>query len=111
VKDASILYENAQMLLLRRNPNLAIVAANTTAKTTELLKQVFVNSGDFRKLSVQNKINLADRTILIRLALINLIKNAPSDEQIKSYKVALIKPNEFDTYLEDLLHTEEVISN
>ncbi len=86
-----------------------LLAANSTRKTQELLKQLFVNSPDFSNIS--NKVNLSDRTVLIRLALINLLKNKPSLEDIQSYKAALIKPVEFDAYLEEFPKREEVISN
>ena len=55
---------------------------------------------------LQNKLNLNDNTILIRLALINLTKNLPSNEEVLLYKAALMRPGEFDEFLKESMQLE-----
>ena len=81
---------------------MAVFAANVTDKTVNLLDEIF-KSEEFVRFSLQNKLNLSDKTILIRVALINLIKHIPSNEEIAQYKAALLRPHEFDGFLKSQL--------
>jgi hypothetical protein len=77
---------------------MAVFAANVTDETVSLLEQILA-SNEFVKFSLQNKLNLSDKTILIRLALINLTKHIPTNEEVIQYKAALLRPHEFDDFL------------
>jgi len=75
-----------------------VFAANITEDTVDLIES-FLKNDEFVRFSLQNKLNLSDKTILIRLALINLTKHIPSNDEVSSYKAALLRPQEFDEYL------------
>jgi hypothetical protein len=77
---------------------MAVFAANVTDETVSLLDGILA-SDEFVKFSLQNKLNLSDKTILIRLALINLTKHIPTNEEVIQYKAALLRPHEFDDFL------------
>lgn len=77
---------------------MAVFAANVTDETVSLLEGILA-SDEFVKFSLQNKLNLSDKTILIRLALINLVKHTPTNEEVTQYKAALLRPHEFDDFL------------
>ncbi len=79
---------------------MVVFAANITEDTVGLLDAV-LNNDEFTRFSLQNKLNLTDKTILIRIALINLLKHIPTNEEVASYKVALLRPQEFDDYLKE----------
>ncbi len=81
---------------------MAVFAANVTDETVGLLDQVLA-SEEFVRFSLQNKLNLSDKTILIRVSLINLFKHIPSNEEIAEYKAALLRPHEFDDFLKSKL--------
>ena len=76
---------------------MAVIAANITDDTVELIDQILA-SPDFVRFALQTKLNLSDKTILIRLALINLTKNIPSSDEVLKYKAALLRPHEFDDF-------------
>ena len=76
---------------------MAVFAANATDETVDLIDQI-LGSDEFVKFSLQNKLNLSDKTILIRLALINLKKHIPSNDEVTKYKAALLRPHEFDDF-------------
>ncbi len=76
---------------------MPILAANATDETVGLIQNM-VDSDDFTRFRLQNKLNLNDTTILIRLALINLKKHLPPNEEVTSYKAALLRPGEFDDF-------------
>jgi len=44
---------------------------------------------------------LADNTILIRLAIINLKRHLPSSDEVLKFKAALLRPHEFDDFLKE----------
>jgi len=77
---------------------MAVFAANVTDETVSLIDGILA-SDEFVKFSLQNKLNLSDKTILIRLALINLTKHIPTNEEVIQYKAALLRPHEFDDFL------------
>ena len=81
---------------------MAVYAANITDETVNLLDEILA-SEEFVRFSLQNKINLSDKTILIRVALINLLKHIPTNEEIGEYKAALLRPREFDDFLKSQL--------
>lgn len=81
---------------------MVVFAANITPDTTSLIQDLLATDM-FVKFALQNKLNLSDNTILIRLALINLRKNMPSSEEILRYKAALLRPHEFDDFLREEL--------
>ena len=81
---------------------MVVFAANVTEDTTSLIQDLLATD-EFVKFTLQNKLNLSDNTILIRLALINLRKNLPSNDEVLRYKAALLRPHEFDDFLRDEL--------
>lgn len=76
---------------------MVVFAANITEDTVNLIESV-LKSDDLVRFSLQNKLNLSDKTILIRLALINLIKHLPTNEEVSNFKAALLRPQEFDDF-------------
>lgn len=86
---------------------MPILAANVTDDTSELLKEM-VQVGALRRCSLQNKLNLKDKTVMIRFALINLSRHLPSNEEVAEYKTALLKPGEFDEFWKEQLEEELV---
>ena len=76
---------------------MVVFAANITDETVNLIES-FLKSDEFVKFSLQNKLNLSDKTILIRLALINLTKHIPANDEVTHYKAALLRPQEFDDF-------------
>ncbi len=76
---------------------MVVFAANITEDTVNLIES-FLKSDTFVRFSLQNKLNLSDKTILIRLALINLTKHVPTNEEVTVYKAALLRPQEFDDF-------------
>jgi len=81
---------------------VVVLAANITEETLDLLGDL-LRTDEFVRFALQNKLNLSDNTILIRLALINLKKNLPTSEELVQYKAALLRPREFDDFLRDEL--------
>ena len=81
---------------------MVVFAANITDETQNLIDDLLATD-EFVKFALQNKLNLSDNTILIRLALINLKRNMPSNDEILSYKSALLRPHEFDDFLKEEL--------
>ena len=79
---------------------MAVFAANITEETVGLLDLVLSHK-DIVNFTSENKLNLADNTTLIRLALINLIRHLPSKNEIGEYKAALLRPSEFDDFLRE----------
>jgi hypothetical protein len=88
---------------------MAVFAANITDETVALLDQVLA-SDKFVQFAKINKLNLSDKTILIRVALINLIQHIPTKEEIIQYKAALGRPHEFDDFLETKVRGEPNVS-
>ena len=82
-----------------------VFAANVTEDTVNLIES-FLKNDEFVRFSLQNKLNLSDKTILIRLALINLTKNIPTNDEVTSYKASLLRPQEFDDYWKNQLEGE-----
>ena len=76
---------------------MVVFAANITDETAELLDHV-LKTDEFVKFSLQNKLNLNDKTIYLRLCMINLANHMPSNEEVTQYKAALLRPQEFDDY-------------
>ena len=77
---------------------MAVFAANVTDETVSLVEEI-LGSEELIRFSLQNKLNLSDKTILIRLALINFLNHIPTNEEITEYKAALLRPHEFDDFL------------
>ena len=88
---------------------MAVIAANVTDETVGLLESV-LNSDELVRFSTENKINLSDKTILIRLALINLQKHLPGNQEVLGYKAALLRPHEFDDFWKKILGVEVNVS-
>jgi hypothetical protein len=80
---------------------MVVFAANITEDTVNLIESVLKND-EFTRFSLQNKLNLSDKTILIRLALINLSKHLPSNDEVVGYKASLLRPQEFDDFWKEL---------
>lgn len=79
---------------------MAVFAANVTDETVSLVEAI-LGSEELIRFTLQNKLNLSDKTILIRVALINFLKHIPSNEEISGYKAALLRPHEFDDFLKE----------
>ena len=88
---------------------MAVIAANVTDETVGLLESV-LKSDELVRFSTENKINLSDKTILIRLALINLQKHLPGNQEVLGYKAALLRPHEFDDFWKKILGVEVNVS-
>ena len=86
---------------------MVVFAANVTEDTVNLIES-FLKSDEFVRFSLQNKLNLSDKTILIRLALINLTKNIPTNDEVTRYKAALLRPQEFDDYWKNQIEGKAV---
>ena len=84
---------------------MAVIAANITNETIGLLESV-LKSDEFVRFMSDNKLNLSDKTILIRLALINLQKHLPSSQEVAGYKSSLIRPHEFDDFWKKVTNLE-----
>ena len=84
-----------------------VFAANVTEDTVNLIES-FLKSEKFVRFSLQNKLNLSDKTILIRLALINLTKHIPTNDEVTSYKASLLRPQEFDDFWKNQIEGEIV---
>lgn len=78
---------------------MVILAANITKDTQSLIDDLLATDVSTKKFTLQNSINLSDNTILIRLAIINLIKQLPTNDDVQRYKAALLRPYEFDAFL------------
>ena len=76
---------------------MAVIAANITIETVDLISQT-LRTPELRRFTEENDLNLFDNTILIRLALINLVKHIPTSDEITQYKSALLRPHEFDGF-------------
>ena len=76
---------------------MAVIAANVTNETVDLISQI-LRTPDVRRFTEENDLNLFDNTILIRLALINFIKHIPKNDEVVLYKSALLRPHEFDGF-------------
>ena len=81
---------------------MVVFAANITNETQSLIDDLLATDA-FVRFALQNKLNLADNTILIRLAIINLKNHMPSNDEILKYKAALLRPHEFDDFLKEEL--------
>jgi len=83
---------------------VVVFAANVTEDTTSLIEDLLATK-KFVNFALETKLNLSDNTILIRLALKNLIKNLPSSDEVLRDKAALLRPHEFDDFLQEELGT------
>jgi len=81
---------------------MVVFAANVTDQTLNLIKDL-LETDALARFALRNKLNLSDNTILIRLAILNLKKNIPTDEEVLKYKAALLRPHEFDDFLKEEL--------
>ncbi len=81
---------------------MVVFAANVTDDTTRLIDDLLATDV-FANFALENKLNLSDNTVLIRLAIINLRKNLPSSNEVLRYKAALLRPHEFDDWLKEEL--------
>ncbi len=81
---------------------MVVFAANITDETQSLIQDL-LRTDVFVKFGLQNKVNLTDNTILIRLAIINLIKHLPENDEVARIKAALLRPHEFDDFLKEKL--------
>ena len=89
------------MVLINGEKNtVVVIAANITDKTLDIIDDLLATD-EFVRFALQNRLNLADNTILIRLAIINLKNNMPSNEEVLRYKAALLRPHEFDDFLNE----------
>ena len=88
---------------------MAVFAANVTEETVSLIDEI-LGSDVFVRFALQNKLNLSDKTILLRLALINLKRHLPSNEEVARYKAALLRPHEFDDFLKQELGKSHNVS-
>ena len=88
---------------------MAVIAANITDETVGLLESV-LTSKEFVRFTNETKLNLSDKTILIRLALINLQKHLPNTQEVIGYKAALLRPHEFDDFLKKVTGVEVNVS-
>ena len=88
---------------------MAVIAANVTDETVGLIESI-LDSDKFVRFESDNSLNLQDKTILIRLALINLQKHLPSHQEVVAYKAALLRPHEFDEFWKKTLGVDVNVS-
>lgn len=88
---------------------MAVIAANVTDETVSLIESI-LSSDELVRFTTENKLNLSDKTILIRLALINLHYHLPSNQEVVGYKAALLRPHEFDDFWKKILGVEVNVS-
>ena len=81
---------------------MVVFAANVTEQTQRLIDDL-LDTDEVVRFKLQNKLNLSDNTILIRLAIINLKRHLPSNDEVLRYKAALLRPHEFDDFLKEEL--------
>ena len=81
---------------------MVVFAANVTENTLDLIADL-LSTDAFVRFAIQNRLNLSDNTTLIRLALINLKKHMPNNDEVLAFKAALIRPHEFDDFLKEEL--------
>ena len=81
---------------------MVVFAANATADTQDIIDK-WLESDELVKFKLQNKLRLHDNTVLIRLGIINLLKHLPDNDEIKEYRAALTKPDEFDYFMKEQL--------
>lgn len=81
---------------------MVVFAANVTEKTTSLIEKLLATK-KFVDFALENKLNLSDNTVLIRLAIKNLINNLPNSNEVLRDKAALLRPHEFDDFLKEEL--------
>ncbi len=81
---------------------MVIFAANATDDTQGIIDD-WLDSDKLVRFKLQNKLNLSDNTVLLRLCMINLFKHLPDNYEVKEYKAALLKPDEFDDYMKERL--------
>jgi len=79
---------------------VVVFAANVTDQTQAIIDEL-LSTDEFVKFALQNRLKLADNTILIRLAIINLKKHLPNSDEVLKYKAALLRPHEFDDFLKE----------
>ena len=79
---------------------MVVFAANVTDQTLGIIDDLLATD-EFVRFALNNRIKLADNTILIRLAIINLTKHLPSSDEVLKFKAALLRPHEFDDFLKD----------
>ena len=79
---------------------MVVFAANITDQTLGIIDDLLTTDA-FVRFSQHNRLNLADNTILIRLAIINLKKHLPNSEEVLKYKAALLRPHQFDDFLKE----------
>ena len=81
---------------------MVVFAANVTEDTTDLIEDL-VATEKFADFALETKLNLSDNTVLIRLAIKNLINNLPNANEALKDKAALLRPHEFDDFLKEEL--------
>ncbi len=80
----------------------SVLAMNMTEKTSKLLSKI-LSSKKFSDFSHNTDLNLEKNSIFLRLAIINLINNPPSERDVESYKIALLNLQGFDSFMKNYL--------
>ena len=80
----------------------SVLAMNMTEKTSKLLSKI-LSSKNFLDFSYNTDLNLQKNSVFLRLAVINLIKNPPSEIDVESYKIALLNLQGFDNFMKNYL--------
>ena len=81
---------------------MPLLAINATEKTNKLLSKI-LSSKKFLDFSNNTDLNLQKNSVFLRLAVINLMKNPPSERDVDSYKIALLNLKEFDNFMKNYL--------
>ena len=76
----------------------SIIGASTTSDTINLINKLLTND-KFKQFEIENRVSLSNKTLLVRISLINFIENLPSTTQISTYKAAILNIHEFDNFL------------
>ena len=81
---------------------MPLLAINATEKTNKFLSKI-LSSKKFLDFSYNTDLNLQKNSAFLRLAVINFIKNPPSEKDVESYKIALLNLKEFDNFMKNYL--------
>ena len=88
---------------IRSKKTMKVIGCNITSDAVNYLEEILCTSPDFIKFQMNSRLDLHDKTVLIRLAIINLFDNIPSFEKMKEYGPSLLRPSEFEFYLKSKL--------
>lgn len=85
---------------------MPVLACNITNETLMILDGL-LKTPQVLEFAARNRLNITDKTILLRAALYNFLKHLPPVTEVAEYKYGLLRPYEFDYILQQLLNNTE----